>query len=196
MPFSDRSRSTREAILTAARAQFSARGFEATTIRSVAAEAGIHPSMVMRYYSSKDGLFDAAIEVDLALPDLERVPVRRRGEVLARHLVERWEGHLADEALMLLLRSLATNLAAAKRARSIFAGQVLRLVERVVADPAEAPLRAAMVSSQVLGVAVCRYVVKIPPLAQLDPDALVATLAPVLQHHLTGRYPGLTGRDS
>ncbi len=189
MPFTDRSQATREAILAAARAEFSARGYEATTIRGVAAVAEIHPSMVMRYYSNKDGLFDAAIDVDLALPDLERVPVRRRGEVLARHLVERWEGRLADEALMLLLRSVATNPAAAERARSISAGQVLRMVERVVADPAEAPVRAAMISSQVLGIALCRYVVKIPPLVDMDAEMLVAALAPSLQHHLTGPCP-------
>jgi len=189
VPFSDRSQATREAILAAARAQFRARGYEATTIRSVAAEAGIHPSMVMRYYTNKDGLFEAAIDVDLALPDLDRVPVRRRGEVLARHLVERWEGPRAEEALTLLLRSLATNPAAAERARAIFTGQILPLVGRVVADPAEAPVRAAMISSQVLGVALGRYVVGLPPLAALDREALVAVLAPVLQHHLTGRYP-------
>jgi AcrR family transcriptional regulator len=191
VPFSDRSQATREAILAAARNQFGARGFEATTIRSVAAEAGIHPSMVMRYYTNKDGLFDAAIDVDLNLPDLERVPARQRGAVLARHLVERWEGQQADEGLILLLRSLATNPAAAARARAVFAGQVLRLVERIVSDPAEAPVRAAMVSSQVLGIALCRYVVKIPPLADMAPDRLVTTLTPHLQHHLAGRYPQL-----
>jgi hypothetical protein len=64
-------------------------------------------------------------------------------------------------------------------------------VEQIVADPAEAPVRAAMVSSQVLGVALCRYVVQIPPLADMDPEMLVATLTPLLQHHLAGRYPQL-----
>ena len=189
MPFSPRSQATRDAILAAARAQFSARGYDATTIRSVAAEAGIDPSMVMRYYSNKDGLFDAAIDVDLALPDLAAVPARQRGAVLARHLVDRWEGSQADGALVLLLRSVATKPAAAERVRAVFAGQVLQMVRRVVADPAEAPVRAAMVSSQVLGVALCRHVVGIPPLAGLDGESLVAVLAPVLQHHLTGRYP-------
>jgi AcrR family transcriptional regulator len=196
VPFSDRSQATREAILAAARSQCGARGFEATTIRSVAAEAGIHPSMVMRYYTNKDGLFDAAIDVDLALPDLATVPVRRRGAALARHLVERWEGQQADEGLILLLRSLATNPAAAERARAVFAGQVLRLVEQVVADPAEAPVRAAMISSQVLGVALCRYVVRIPPLAGMAPEMLVATLTPMLQHHLAGRYPQLSSASA
>jgi hypothetical protein len=94
--------------------------------------------------------------------------------VLARHLVDRWEGYLADEALILLLRSVATNPAAAAKVRAVFAGQLLRLVKRVVADPAEAPVRAAMISSQVLGVALCRYVVRIPPLAELDAQTLVA----------------------
>src|ERR687890_791509 len=82
MSFSPRSEQTMAAILGAARRRFAADGFERTTIRAIAAEAGIDPSMVMRYYGSKDGLFAAAAAVHLHLPDLAAVPRRRLGETM------------------------------------------------------------------------------------------------------------------
>ena len=86
-----RSAGTRRAILEAARSAFAARGYEQTTIRAVAAAAGVDASMVMRYFGSKAGLFTAAATADLQVPDLAAVPAARRGEVLVRHLVDRWE---------------------------------------------------------------------------------------------------------
>ena len=86
-----RSEGTRRTILEAARATFATRGYEQTTIRAVAAQAGIDPSMVMRYFGSKAGLFTAASTMDLHPPDLRSVPARRRGEHLVRHFVDRWE---------------------------------------------------------------------------------------------------------
>ena len=74
-----------------ARSAFAARGYELTTIRAVAAQAGIDASMVMRYFGSKAGLFTAAATMDLQIPDLTATPAARRGELLVRHLVERWE---------------------------------------------------------------------------------------------------------
>jgi AcrR family transcriptional regulator len=113
MSFSPRSESTRAAILAAARRRFAADGYERTTIRAVAADAGIDPSMVMRYYGSKDGLFAAAADLDLRLPDLTAVPRERLGETLARHWVALWEGQRSDELLIVLLRSAVTNEGAA-----------------------------------------------------------------------------------
>src|SRR3954467_12470767 len=92
-----RSDQTRAAILAAARRRFAADGFERTTIRAIAADAGIDPSMVMRYYGSKDGLFAAAADIDLQLPELATVPRENLGETLARHWVELWEGGLSDK---------------------------------------------------------------------------------------------------
>ena len=109
MPFTDRSAASRAAILAAARALLAARGYDATTIRAVAAEAGVDPAMVMRYYGSKDGLFAAATDIDLALPSPEGVSVDRLGWVLAGHVLRRWEGELADELIIVLLRSAGTH---------------------------------------------------------------------------------------
>src|SRR3954466_7598074 len=86
-----RSDATRAAILAAARERFATDGYEKATIRAIAADADIDPSMVMRYFGNKEALFGAAAEFDLELPDLTGVPVDRLGTTLAAHFVERWE---------------------------------------------------------------------------------------------------------
>ena len=115
---------TRAAILRAARAHFARHGYERTTIRAVAADAAIDASMVMRYFGSKEKLFDAALTIDLRLPDLTAVARDDLPHVLVRHFLDRWEGDPADDALLLLLRSAVTNERAAARLREIFAEQV------------------------------------------------------------------------
>lgn len=189
MAFTQRSDRTRAAILEAARRRFAADGFERTTIRAIAADAGIDPSMVMRYYGNKDGLFAAAADIDLRLPDLTTVPRERVGETLVRHWVERWEGDLADEALLVLFRSAITNETAAARLRTIFGTQVATALAAVVDDPAEAPTRAGLVATQALGLALCRHILKLPPVVALDVETLIAGLSPTVERYLTGPLP-------
>src|SRR5689334_25384946 len=104
MAFTQLSEETRTAILTAARRRFAADGYQRATIRAIAADAGIDPSMVMRYYGSKDQLFAAAVDVDLRLPDPSGIPRRKLGATLVAHFLKRWEDP-ADDALLMLLRS-------------------------------------------------------------------------------------------
>src|SRR5437660_4746768 len=166
---SDRSRA---AILRAARERFAAQGYERTTIRAVAADAGIDPSMVMRYFGSKEGLFAAAGSFDLALPDLAALPRRARGRVLAQHYLRLWPPAASAGGLAILLRTAATNEAAAQRVREIFLTQVLPAIAAVVSDaPA---LRAGLISSQLLGLSYCRFIAKIPALTMVDDRDLVA----------------------
>ncbi len=186
MAFTPRSQDTRSSILVAARKRFAAEGFDGTTIRAVAADAGIDPSMVMRYYGSKDGLFAAAIDIELHLPELTDVPQSRLGEALIRHWIELWEGDLSTELLHVLLRSAISNEEAGERLRSVFGAQVMRTVAQVVADPAEAATRAGLVSSQMLGLALTRHILKLPPVVALDQETLVAGVAPTIQRYLTG----------
>ena len=181
-----RSDETRAAILAAARRRFAADGFERTTIRAIAADAGIDPSMVMRYYGSKDGLFSAAADLDLQLPDLAAVPREQLGETLVRHWVERWEGGSSDELLIVLFRSAITNEAAAERLRTVFGAQVAKAVATIVDDRAEAATRAGLVSTQMLGLALCRHILRLPPVVALDLDTLIATLSDTVQRYLTG----------
>jgi AcrR family transcriptional regulator len=185
MAFTERSDQTRAAILTAARRRFASDGYERATIRVIAADAGIDPAMVIRYYASKDGLLQAAMDVDLQLPDLTAVPRERVGETLVGHCIARWEGELADEALSILLRSVISNETAAGRLRAIFEIQVAGALIPAVNNPAELPVRAGLVSTQLLGVAVCRNIVRLPPVVALTPEALVANVGPTIQRYLT-----------
>jgi AcrR family transcriptional regulator len=181
-----RSDQTRAAILAAARRRFAADGFERTTIRAIAADAGIDPSMVMRYYGSKDGLFSAAADLDLQLPDLASVPREQLGETLVRHWVERWEGGSSDELLIVVFRSAITNEAAAERLRTVFGAQVAKAIATIVDDRAEAATRAGLVSTQMLGLALCRYILRLAPVVALDLDTLLATVSDTVQRYLTG----------
>ncbi|MEU6072509.1 TetR family transcriptional regulator [Micromonospora sp. NPDC047074] len=178
-----RSDATRAAILQAARERFAADGYDRATIRAIAADARIDPSMVMRYYGSKEGLFAAAAEFDLRLPELTAVPPDQLGERLVRHFVDRWEN---DETMVALLRTAATNPAAAERMRGIFADQLAAAVARAVPDPETAPRRAGLVASQMLGLALTRYVLRLPPIVDTDPAELVAWVAPTVQRYLRG----------
>ncbi|WP_077801126.1 TetR family transcriptional regulator [Streptomyces sp. JHA26] len=181
-----RSDTTRAAILAAARERFARDGYERATIRAVARDAGIDPSMVMRYYGTKEGLFAAAVTVDLALPDLTERPREEVGRALVTHFLALWE---ENEVLTALLRAGVTNQAGAERMQDIFRDQLLPVARRVCPDPEQAPARAALVASQVLGLALTRYVLRFPPTVTLRREEVVAWLAPTLQRYLTAPSP-------
>lgn len=181
-----RSDATKAAILTAARERFASDGYERATIRAIAADAAIDPAMVMRYFGNKEKLFVAAAELDLRLPDVSALSRRTVGRVLVGHFVDRWEG---DETLTALLRSAATNEAAADRARAIFGEQIVTLARSIEPDRRLAGRRAGLVAAQILGMALCRYVLRLPPVASMTRDEVIAWLAPTVQRYLTGRPP-------
>lgn len=178
-----RSDTTREAILRAARERFAADGYERATIRAIAADAGIDPAMVMRYYGNKEKLFAAAAEFDLHLPDARQLPADKLGETLVRHFLHRWE---VDESLAALLRAAVTNNAAAERMRQIFATQVAPALAAGCPDSDEAARRAGLIASQILGLALCRYVLQLPPVVAMTRDELAARVGPVVTGYLTG----------
>ena len=156
-------------ILAAARQRFAESGFERATIRAIAADANIDPSMVMRYFGSKDQLFAAAADFDLQIPDLSDVDRKHLGSRLVAHFLDRWE---RDEALVVLLRSSTTNDEAAQRMRKIFSSQLRPVIARI--NPTDAPRRAGLIATQVLGLALCRYVLRLPPVVAMSHDEVVA----------------------
>ncbi len=184
-----RSDATRGAILSAARHRFAAEGYERATIRAIAADAGIDPAMVMRYYGNKERLFAAAAEFDLRLPDLAQVPRRGYGQALVRHFLDRWE---ADGTFVALLRAAVTNDAARDRMCEIFAGQLAPLVAAGAPADMRAADRAGLVASQMIGLAMTRYVLALPPMAQMPRDDVVRWIAPVLQRYLSRPAPSTT----
>jgi AcrR family transcriptional regulator len=181
-----RSDTTRAAILHAARERFAADGYERATIRTIARDAGIDPSMVMRYYGSKEGLFAAAVAVDLKLPDLGPLPRDEVGSALVTHFLAMWE---ENEVLTALLRVGATNQAGAERMQGIFQEQLLPVARQACPDPEQVPVRAALTATQLLGLALTRYVLRLPPAVALSRQEIVAWLAPTVQRYLTAPNP-------
>ena len=177
-----RSAPTRRAILETARQAFAARGYEQTTIRAIAAQAGIDPSMVMRYFGSKAGLFAAASTSNLQIPDLRPVPRAARGEYMVRHFVEAWEHNPSDDTLVFLLRTAVTNDAVAEQLQSTFNDLITQPIAALGEDHAER--RAALIGTLLLGLALCRYVLHLEPIASTDTQDVIADLAPVVQLHL------------
>jgi AcrR family transcriptional regulator len=175
---------TRSTILATARSQFGNHGFERTTIRSVASEAGVDPALVMHYFGSKAELFAAASRFDIAFPDLSDVAPDRIADVVLPVFIGVWG---PQGPLLPLLRAAATNRTAAEALLAVFVDQVAPALAAVVPD--RAPERAALVGSQLLGLAVGRYILCIPPLVGMDDAQLIEWLRPVLARYLADPAP-------
>ena len=177
-----RSDATKATILAAAREQFAASGYQGATIRTIAAAAGIDPAMVMRYFGNKEQLFAAAAEIDLRMPDFSDVPRRALGSALVEHFLDRWEG---DETLIAMLRSAATNDAIAAKFQSLFATQMAPVIAKLGDEPrATMQTRAALIATQMLGLAVGRYVLKLPPVVGLKRAEIVKRVGATVQSYL------------
>jgi AcrR family transcriptional regulator len=177
-----RSQPTRDRILDAARRLFAEEGYDRTTIRTIAAAADIHPSMVMRYYGSKEGLFAAAATFDLEIPDLSDVPREEVGRTMIRHFIRRWEAR--GEELPALLRVSLTHEQARERLLELFRDQVAPALAKVCGSE-RAPVCAALVATQTIGLAFTRYVLRLPPVVELPEDVIVDRLGATLQSYLS-----------
>jgi AcrR family transcriptional regulator len=177
---------TRAAILEAAQALFAEIGYERTTIRGVAGRASADPALVIRYFGSKDGLFAQATSFDLKLPDLSGAPRGKIGHILIVHFLELWEGALSNGSLPILLRAAASNEGAAERIRQIFAGQVIPALRQAAVSP-DAEKRAGLISSHLLGLALSRYILKLPVAVSLTKEEIIQSVGPALQRYLTGQ---------
>jgi AcrR family transcriptional regulator len=181
---------TREAVLAAARTAFAERGFDGATIRGIAADAGVDPALVHHYFGNKDQLFLAAIEApadpaDL-LPEVLAAGREELGTAVVRMLLKVWDGPMRPAGLA-LVRSAVGNEWTAKLLREFLVTQVLRRVVGTLdltADEREA--RGGLVASQLIGVVMARYVLKVEPLASASPEWLVAAIGPTVQRYLTG----------
>jgi AcrR family transcriptional regulator len=177
---------TKAAILTAARERFAADGYERATIRAIAGDAAIDPALVMRYFGNKEKLFAAAADFDLRLPDFGALPFARAGSALVAHFLDRWE---SDDTFMALLRAAITNELAATRVRAVLAGQVAPTIAKLSGEPALAAMRSGLVASQILGLALCRYVLRLPPVVAMSRAELVASVGPTVQRYISWPEP-------
>lgn len=184
---------TRSAIITAARAAFADRGFDATTIRQVAASARVDPALVHHYFGTKADLFLAVLELPIDPAELLENAISghpdEAGERLVRAFVTAWDSHVG-KAGAALLRSAVSNPMAAKLFREfIFQRITRRLTPHLGVPEAEIPLRTTLVASQIAGLATVRYLIKIEPLASASPEAVVAAIGPTVQRYISGDLP-------
>jgi AcrR family transcriptional regulator len=179
---------TREAILEAARQRFAERGFDSATIRGIAADAGVDPALVHHFYGSKEKLFVEAMRFPIVPSEvLSRVAGagrRRLGEAIVRAVLDVWEAEETRAQALALLRSAVTNERAATMLREFVSSAILGNVA-MLAHEEDAPYRASLVASQIVGLGIARYVVGLQPLAAASTDELVAAIGPTVQRYLT-----------
>ena len=184
---------TRAAILEAARNSFAERGFDRTTIRGVAAEAGVDPALVHHYFGAKDDLFAAAMELPFnpaeVLPEVLSGGVDGLGERMVRLFFSVWDSEAGRRPLQALLRAATSDERAAETIRQFFQHAVIARVAQSLGSP-DAELRASLVGSQIAGLAMARYILRLEPIASTDPETVVAAVAPTLQRYLTGDISG------
>jgi AcrR family transcriptional regulator len=180
---------TREAIAAAARRQFGELGYRRASLRSIAVEAGVDPRLVLHFFGSKQELFTAVVELpfdpatafDVVLSPGERGLGRR----LATFLLDVLDSPEGRKTFTGLIRAAASEDQAAAMIRELVGRRLLLpLASRLGRDRPE--LRASLVGSQVVGLAMARHVVGIPALSTASRAQLIAALAPVFDHYLTG----------
>jgi AcrR family transcriptional regulator len=179
---------TREAITEAARRQFAQRGFDRTSLRSVAQEAGVDPTLVSHFFGSKQELFVKVVELPFdpaaVLPGVVAGDRDEIGLRLARFILAVLESDEGRQRFTGLMRAAASEEAAARLLREIVTHRILgTIAEHLGAD--DAAFRASLAGSQVVGLVMARYVVGVEPLASRPADEVAETVAPVLQHYLT-----------
>jgi AcrR family transcriptional regulator len=192
---------TREAILDAARTRFAEHGYDGATIRGIAADAAVDPALVHHFYGSKERLFAAAMRLPVVPSEVLTAAfaeAARHGDQFSpgEHLVATalavWESSAVLEVFTGLLRSALTSEAAASMFREFIAEAILAPVAAMArarqpdADAADAAYRASAVASQMVGLALTRYVIRLGPVAEASAADLAATVGPTLDRYLTG----------
>jgi len=182
----------RAAVLDAAKAAFRARGYMGTTVKGVAAAAGVAPEVVKRYYANKDALFAAALRLPFdptsAVPALIAPGLDGMGERLVRGTLDLMRDDEVREDLMALFTA---GRSAGKAAGSLTDFLEHSVIDKVVASLGvpDARMRVALVSSYLTGVAASRYVLRIEPLASATDEQVVRMVAPTIQGLLDPSKP-------
>ena len=177
-------------MLAAARAAFADRGFDGASIRGIAADAGVDPALVHHYFGSKDRLFLAALQApadpEEFLPEVLAGDREHLGANVVRMLLRVWDGPVGPGALA-LLRSALSNDWTMRLLREFLVARIIRRVLGTLdLSVEERDARGALVASQLIGLVMARYVLRIEPLASAAPDSLVAAVGPTVQRYLTG----------
>jgi AcrR family transcriptional regulator len=182
---------SREAVLAAAKQRFATQGYEKTTLREIARDAHVDPSMLLYLFGSKADLFRESLRVILDPQALASAIEGGPGDDpdigtrMVRTYLRIWELPESGPTMVAMLQSATSNSDAHEAFRGFMQNYVLTAVSGVLGGGEHARLRALLAASQLVGVAVLRYVMKIPPLATLSGDELVRLIAPTVTRYLT-----------
>ncbi|HXB48166.1 MAG TPA: TetR family transcriptional regulator [Streptosporangiaceae bacterium] len=185
---------SKAAILQAARVQFAEYGYQGATIRAIAAAADVDPALVHHFYGTKERLFAAAMELPVTPSEAITAALARRepgsspGTHMVRSALALWESAGVLGSLQAMLRSALTSEQAAATLRDFMAEAILRPLASVAegTNPDRTSYRASLIATQMLGLAVGRYVLRFGPVAEASPDELAAAIGPVIDRYLTG----------
>jgi len=182
---------TRGQIITAARHAFAAKGFAGASMRAIAAEAGVDAALIHHYFESKQQLFLATVALPLGLPRmLEEVAAGGRsglGERLVRSVLGVWDSEL-QPSLVAAIRTTLTDPALTLSVGEFLTLEVVgRVLPRDDLSPEEANRRAGLIASQILGLVIGRYVLRLPVLVNRQTEDLVAEVGPTVQRYVDGR---------
>ncbi|WOC11046.1 TetR/AcrR family transcriptional regulator [Gordonia sp. MP11Mi] len=177
----------RDDILRAARNLFGRKGFNATSMRAVAAEACVDVALVPYYFGSKHGLFVAALEVPIDPADQIRRatdgPREQLGERMISEFTRVWEGTETGSAMQGLLRSAINDESSPSAFAEFASSEMVPLVAKSMGVPVET---ARITVSMLFGVATMRYLLRVPLFADLTRDEVVAQWGPRLQQVIDG----------
>lgn len=185
---------TRERILEVARDLFARNGIDKTSIRSIAAAAGVDAALVHHYFGTKQQLFAAAIHAPINPMDvigpLREVPVGELGMVLPTVILPIYDSEIGKGFIATLRALIAGSDAGLVRSflQEIIAAEI---GPRVDDPPGSGRIRVQYVASQLLGVVMARYILELEPFVSLPVEQIAATIGPNLQRYLTGELPGL-----
>jgi len=197
------SSNTREDVLAAARQVFAERGYEGATLRAIAAQAGVDPAMVRHFFGDKGGLFRAALHLPFdpapALAVVVAGGVDGLGERLVRFFLSVWESGDGPSPFVAFLRGAADHEESRTMLHDMLTHTLFPVLSSTLKGPGrgiggdpdpDALLRVVLCGSQIVGLGMARYVVRVEPLASMPVERLVALYAPTLQRYLTGELPG------
>lgn len=179
---------SREVVLAAAKNRFATDGYERTTLRAIAKDAHVDPSMVLYLFGSKLDLFRESLRLILDPERLVEALSEAGGDVgsrMVRVYLRIWESPETGPSMVVMLQSATSNSEAHEAFRTFMQTYVLAAVSGVLGGDEHARIRAMLAATTLVGTAVLRYVMKIPPLATIPNEDLVALLAPTVARYLT-----------
>jgi AcrR family transcriptional regulator len=179
---------SREVVLAAAKSRFATEGYEKTTLRAIARDAHVDPSMVLYLFGSKEELFRESLRLIMDPDVLVAALTDSDGDIgtrMVRTYLRIWETPDTAGSMRAMLQSATSNPDAHEAFRGFMQSYVLPAVSEVLGGGEQARLRAMLAGSQLVGVAMLRYVMEVPPLATLSGDEVVRLIAPTLTRYLT-----------